>query len=220
MLNVSNYGTDYVLIANNHILDNEEINKLFLNTLAEIGIDSPMMGVTFDGLYLVPSVGGFAQTHKKCEFTMAIKAQAEIAKLSAARGRMRKAISKLKKEHKGSKDEFAIAYVKAFGTIKIEGEGARSTNYGIGCTLTVNSGDAQEAKEIIEKMTIVCNKDSRNNRATHSFYLTTENEVADVMIACGFGDYFLQIIEEIKPNQVFTKTLTEIQTDTSAVAVA
>ena len=217
-MNVPSYGTSFVLIQDERILSIEEVKEIFHGVFGKIKLVAAVLGVSFDGNYLMPSANGMAQSHLKCEFTLSVKAQAEIVRLSVARERVRKSIAKLRKAHKGDADSFAVEYVRTFGTLKIEGEGARATNYGIGCTLTINGGDTQEAREVVEMLTTIVNKDSRNERALESLYLTTIDEVCDIMIACGLGDEFLAIFENIRPNEIVTKRLSEYEESAKAVA--
>jgi len=218
MMHVTNYGTAFVLLQDERILSEAEAVTIFQGAFERINVVSPMLGVSFDGTHLMPSIGGMGQSHLKCEFTLTIKAQAEITSLSKAKAQARKAVAKLRKAYRGNADGLAVAYVTMFGTLKIEGEGARATNYGVGYTLTVNSGDTAEARKMVEKLTKIRNKDSRNDKAMEQLHLTMEAEVTDVMLACGFGEMFLEILENVQPLQTITKSLAEAETEATMAA--
>jgi hypothetical protein len=193
-MNIAAYGTVFNLVQNRQTLNLDQAKEILQNAFVKVGIAANNIGVSFDGKHLVPSADFMGQTHKKCEFTAHVSSQGvEICKVSQGKAKARKTVAKLQQSYTG--DELAVQYILACGTIKIEGKGARSTNRGSGYTLTIDSGDTQEARSMVKRLTTIVNKDSRNDKATGNLYLTTEDEVGDVMIACGLGELFIEKAE-------------------------
>lgn len=201
-----NYGTDYYLIDNGRILSEEEALIILSNNLSNVGLsDNNGIGISFDGTHLVPTVNGMAQTHLAPTFTVKVKGEAEVKKASKSRRTAVKA-RRIKSTDK-DEAEYAAEYIREYGTIHIEGIGGCKTNYGNGYTLTINSGDADEARRMAEVFTVIVNNDKNEGEGVYK--LTCMAEVGAVMEAIGLGNVFHSVAETIKKGQVWTKKLSE-----------
>jgi len=208
-MNIASYGIVFHLELSGRILSIAEATEILSIAFKKINLHSDNVGVSFEDDKLIPSENWMAQTYKKVEFTCAVINQGIlIRKVGAKHAATRRAIAKLRQV--ATNGSFDTDYIRSCGTIKIEGIGARATNRGDGFTLTVASGDTQEAKAVVEKFTTIKNKDCRNKKATEVLVLTMYDEVADVMIALGLGDLFIEKAESIGANETWSRSLCEL----------
>jgi hypothetical protein len=199
------------LTKNGNAVSAEDVIEIINKAADKVGIVAQHIGVFFDGKHLIPSVMGMGQTHKKCEFTGAIKAQGcEVEKVRKP-SKVRQAAAKSKLRDLSAADanqvEYATEYLREYGTLRIEGVGGRKTNYGNGYTLTINSGDAQDAREQAETLVVIQNSDK--NEGVGVYKLTRMDEVAAAMQAVGLGAKFYSIAESIGKGEVYQRKLSE-----------
>ena len=91
-MNISNYGTQYVLINNDRILSLEEATEVFKEAFSKVRLVSPMLGASFDGSHLIPSADFMGKQYLKCEFMAQVKTQGiEVVKISKVRRNAAKA---------------------------------------------------------------------------------------------------------------------------------
>ena len=194
------------LKKDNAVVIAEIVIEVLNSAAKKIGV--PATGVFFDGKHLIPSVMGMGQTHKKCEFTNYVKAQGfDIAKPSKTRQNAAKAKKRDLSAISGDQIEYAALYLREYGTLRIEGVGGRKTNYGNGYTLTINSGDAIEAREQAETFAVIENNAKNDSEGVYK--LTCMAEVAAVMEGIGLGKAFYGIADTVKKGEVVTRKLSE-----------
>ena len=203
------------LSRNGEILPPEQVETIVANAAEAIGIVDGIVGsfigAFFDGKHLIPSIMGMGQTHKKCEFSAAVKAQGcEIEKIrKPSKNRQAAAKAKLRDLSAADGDQvaYAVEYLREYATLRIEGVGGRKTNYGNGYTLSINSGDAIDAREQAETLVVIQNDDK--NEGVGVYKLTRFDEVAAAMEAVGLGEKFLAIVATIGKGEVVQRKLSD-----------
>lgn len=207
-MNIAAYGSVFNLVQNRQTLNLDQAKEILQNAFVKVGIAANNLGVSFDGTHLVPSADFMGQTHKKCEFTAHVTSQGvKVTKVSKTRQNAAKAKRRNLKGVDSDAVEYAVEYIKEYGTLRIEGVGGRKTNFGNGYTLTINSGDANEARQQAEVLTIIENNDKNDSDGVYK--LTCMAEVAAIMEGIGLGKAFYAIAESIGKGEVVNRKLTD-----------